>query len=117
MIVVSKVNPLIYHFKNIEATNTIFLDRDGVLNKIVHRGDVISSPRVENEIQLDPNLAIFKDPVFENWNLVMVSNQPDLSRGLISINFVEKINTLIREKFDLTAAYICKHQHFENCFW
>ena len=50
-----------------------------------------------------------------DWNLIVVSNQPDISRGRINIELAEHISQVILSHVPLNASYICPHVASENC--
>ena len=108
--------PIVFQFKNPEAPNTLYLDRDGVLNEVVIRSGEVSSPRTIHELNLSSDIEVLSDPkIVDTWNLVVITNQPDLSRKLIDINFLEKINSKILEKIPVNIFYVCPHQSIDNC--
>jgi len=108
--------PIVFKFKNPEAPNTLYLDRDGVLNDVIIRGTEISSPRKLKEIKITNDLDIFEKPeILNKWNFVIISNQPDIERGLIDEKFLEEVNNRIRLRIQLNAAYICPHHKLDNC--
>ena len=108
--------PIVFRFKNPEAQNTLFLDRDGVLNEVVIRGKEISSPRNMKELNISSEIVALASPnIVRNWNLVIVTNQPDLSRGLIDLNFVEEINSKIISILPINLIYVCPHQSEDGC--
>lgn len=110
------LEPLVYHFRPLAGKGTLFLDRDGVLNEVVLRGDEISSPRLLPELVIADDLSFMNDPsIAANWNLVVVSNQPDLARRTIDTAFVETVLAKINQIIPLNAAYICPHQSSDGC--
>ena len=104
--IVTKYRPLIH-------PNTLFLDRDGVLNELILRGTVVTSPRALDEIKLSEDINALN--FISDWNLVMVTNQPEIIRGNIDLNFVYETNKLISNKVPINEAYICPHQGADNC--
>ena len=48
--------PIIFHFNDPIAENTLYLDRDGVINKAVIRAKEISSPRNMKELKISNDL-------------------------------------------------------------
>ena len=93
-----KNEPIVFKFKNPETPNTLYLDRDGVLNEVVIRGKEISSPRNLEEFKLSLGMSALASPNFvKNWNLVIITNQPDISRGLIDLNFVDEMAVVIQD--------------------
>ena len=108
--------PVIVKYRKVEKKNTLFLDRDGVLNEVVMRGNEISSPRNIDEIVIAKDLIYLgEQKIIENWNLILISNQPDLSRGLISKKFIELVNEKIMRFAPINAAYICPHVREDIC--
>lgn len=95
----------------------IFLDRDGVINHPVVRGGKPFPPaRVEDvEIYsgLGERLQRLKDSGFV---LIVVTNQPDVSRGTTTREAVEEINDLIaREIPAIDRILVCFHDKADNC--
>lgn len=95
----------------------VFLDRDGVINKVVFRdSEKPSSPWKFEEFELLPNI---KEPLEElslmNCHLFVVSNQPDISRGFIEPGTIEKINAIIYEQFPVQEIAICPHDDHHRC--
>jgi D-glycero-D-manno-heptose 1,7-bisphosphate phosphatase len=112
-----KNEPIVFRFKNPEAPNTLYLDRDGVLNDAVIRGAEISSPRNMKELKISNDIIALTSPnIVKNWNLVIVTNQPDISRGLIDLNFVDEINNKIIAILPINVVYACPHQREDACF-
>ena len=111
-----KNGPIVFRFKNPESPNTLYLDRDGVLNDAVIRGSEISSPRNMKELKISNDIIALTSPnIVKNWNLVIVTNQPDISRGLIDINFVDEINSKIIAILPINVVYVCPHQREDAC--
>ena len=108
--------PVIFLLKPMTALNTLFLDRDGVLNHAVIRGSEISSPRSMKEFQLTDDIDALNDiDIQKNWNLVVISNQPDLSRGRITLQLLQKFHSLIASRIMLNAVYLCPHLRKDDC--
>ena len=108
--------PIIFHFNDPIAENTLYLDRDGVINKAVIRAKEISSPRNMKELKISNDLiSLNSHNILKNWNLVIITNQPDLSRGLIDLNFVKKINKKINSILPINIVYVCPHIKEDRC--
>ena len=108
--------PIIFRFKNPEASNTLYLDRDGVLNETVIRGAEVSSPRNLKELNICSDInSLASKKIIDNWNLVIITNQPDISRGLIDLNFISEINIRIASFLPINMVYVCPHQLKEDC--
>jgi D-glycero-D-manno-heptose 1,7-bisphosphate phosphatase len=116
VIKVDELKPIKYIFKTLNATNTIFLDRDGVLNNIVIRGENLSSPRSLAEFKVFEDLIALADSnINDNWNIVIVTNQPDLSRGLIDMGLLDVFHDQFLQHFPLNAVYVCPHLKTDGC--
>lgn len=86
----------------------LFLDRDGILNQIVMRGDVVSSPRTFAEFA---PLAEAGPLVFAAKELgyftAIVTNQPDLERGLLSPADLEKMHVALLLALPIDTIAVC----------
>ncbi len=94
----------------------VFLDRDGVINRVIFKGDRPFSPR--NFEQLDfldgvkDVLAELRDNGFLN---IVVTNQPDIARGLIRLRVLQEINEAIRRELAVDDIFLCPHDDVDNC--
>jgi D-glycero-D-manno-heptose 1,7-bisphosphate phosphatase len=94
----------------------IFLDRDGVLNRAL-----IKNGKPYPPFDLD-NLEILdgvKDSIFAlqkaNWLVIVVTNQPDVARNIISKENVEKINKHLKSTLQFNEIYTCYHDNEDFC--
>jgi D-sedoheptulose 7-phosphate isomerase len=94
----------------------VFLDRDGVLNRAILRDGLPYPPRSLQELQIIPDahrvLTRLKE---KGFLLLVVSNQPDVSRGNLDRSAVEAINSQLRSKLPLDDFFICYHDDREVC--
>lgn len=94
----------------------IFLDRDGVLNQAVLRGCISSPPAHIDELRILPGVsdacAILKEAGFL---LIVVTNQPDVSRGSVAMEAVEAINQRLRAALRLDEIRVCYHDDRDQC--
>lgn len=83
----------------------LFLDRDGIFNELVYRDGGVHSPRHWNEVKHYPleGLHEIKELGFK---LVMVTNQPDIERNIISRSFVDELNRHYQNLYSLDAVYV-----------
>jgi len=86
----------------------LFLDRDGILNHIVMRGDVVGSPRTFAEFS---TIAEAGPLVFAAKELgyftAIVTNQPDLERGLMSPADLEKMHVALLLALPIDTVAVC----------
>jgi D-glycero-D-manno-heptose 1,7-bisphosphate phosphatase len=94
----------------------VFLDRDGVLNVIVERDGRPESPRRLSEFRLvaDAHRSVARLkaaglPVF------VVTNQPDLSRGLVSVEQLDAMMQTLTSELGIDAAGVCPHEDRDAC--
>jgi len=93
----------------------LFLDRDGVINKVIMRGNIVSSPRCLNEFKLREDFISFHNGLEDSLNLFVVTNQPDIKRGLLKENDLEEMHKLIKENFSIKEIVYCPHDNEDNC--
>jgi len=94
----------------------VFLDRDGVINKLVERDGRMVSPRTFDDFEILPNVeSAIQLLRANNFEIVVVTNQPDISRGLMEIQQLELMNTVVRA-LGIANIRICPHSDSDNCF-
>jgi D-glycero-D-manno-heptose 1,7-bisphosphate phosphatase len=85
-----------------------FFDRDGVLNKsIVKLGKPYSPDNFDELVIADGAKEIINYIKKKNYLVIVVTNQPDVRRKIISRNFVEKINSFLKEKLLFDDLFVC----------
>lgn len=94
----------------------IFLDRDGVINKIIMRDGKPTSPRSIEEFVLEDHIQesieIFKE---KSFLIFMVTNQPDISRGLLDPSTLDKMTNKALTSLSINDFRICTHDDLDNC--
>jgi D-glycero-D-manno-heptose 1,7-bisphosphate phosphatase len=94
----------------------VFLDRDGVLNRAVLRDGKPFPPLSLSELRLLPGVREACRRLRESgYLLVMVTNQPDISRGLVSEREIESMNRYLRLYFHLDDVKVCPHDDCDEC--
>src|SRR5260370_38221899 len=94
----------------------VFLDRDGVLNEVRMEGATASTPRTVAELQILPTARADLGRLREaGYVLLVVSNQPDVARGDLSLDAVEEINRALRIALPIDAVYGCPHDTGDGC--
>lgn len=98
-------------------SKAIFLDRDGIINRVIMRNGKPSSPWKLEEFKLLPDvkkcLKSFKEIGFLN---IIFTNQPDISRGFLKREELEKMHKIITEKLPIDEIELCPHDNIDNCF-
>lgn len=94
----------------------IFLDRDGVINRIIIKEGKPFSPRKFEDFKLvDGVKDILERFRAEGLLNIIVTNQPDIARGLMKKEELQKMHSLIRENLPVDDIFICPHDNADNC--
>lgn len=101
----------------------VFLDRDGVLNRLVAYDGILESPR--SLIDLDmalttPDVAGLRALVTAGWLLMVVSNQPNIAKRKMDMADHVAIHQAYTGFLDcmgirLTDTFYCFHQAGDGC--
>lgn len=94
----------------------VFLDRDGVLNEAVVRNGKPLAPATLSELQIPPGTkeALLRLKELE-FLLLVVTNQPDVSRGSQKRETVEEINRHLLSELPLDDIFTCYHDDQDAC--
>ena len=94
----------------------VFLDRDGVINRaIIKNGKPyppINLDSVEILTGVEKSLIALSAL---GWKIIVVTNQPDVARGIITKEEVEKINNYMKYLLPITDFYTCYHDDNDFC--
>jgi D-glycero-D-manno-heptose 1,7-bisphosphate phosphatase len=94
----------------------VFLDRDGVINKTFFKNGKSRPPRTLTEIEILPQvpeaLEILRNLDFQ---IVIVTNQPDARRGTSTREQIAEINYSISKLTGISNIYTCFHDDEDKC--
>lgn len=96
-------------------TRAVFLDRDGVINGMVRRGEEVDSPQHPGEFRLLPGAtAGIRKLNTLGLRVVVVSNQPGIAKGKSTHRHLEQTTKLMLYclRYDgatLDGVYYCLH--------
>lgn len=94
----------------------VFLDRDGVLNRVVWRDGKPASPRAVGELEIEPEapqaLAALRAA---GYLLLVVTNQPDVRRGLMSAAALDAIHGHLAQALPVDDIVACAHDNADAC--
>ncbi|MFI5398677.1 MAG: D-glycero-alpha-D-manno-heptose-1,7-bisphosphate 7-phosphatase [Candidatus Binatia bacterium] len=94
----------------------VFLDRDGVLNALVDRDGQQSSPRRAVDFRVLPGVREAVQSLRDLGFLVfVVSNQPDVSRGMLAREELDAMTALLRRAAVLDDVMVCPHDDPDGC--
>ena len=84
----------------------IFFDRDGVINQLVQRNIGHYSPRYFKDFKLyDDILETIEFLKKDSYLIIIISNQPDISRKKMSLKELNKIDNYLNENLALDDIY------------
>ncbi len=99
-----------------ELSPAVFLDRDGVLNRSVVRDGVTHPPDSLADFELLPGVPeALRHLVAAGFKLVVVTNQPDVARGLQKRATVEEMNEYLRRTQPILDVMTCYHDTADGC--
>lgn len=94
----------------------VFLDRDGVLNDVVLKDGRPYPPPSAQDMRLlagvEAACAALKAA---GYLLIVVTNQPDIGRGLTKSTSVDAINDALRAALPLDDVRVCPHDDADDC--
>lgn len=91
----------------IEGTPLAFLDRDGTLNRTA--GGV--PPRGDDPVTLiEGALSACRRLISRGFGIVIVTNQPEVARGTLTHEDVERVNRIVAGQVGAVATYACPHE-------
>ena len=102
----------------LDNNRILILDRDGVINQGVPKGEYVSN---WSQFKLiGQNIKALKILSRRGFRFIIISNQAGVSRGMISEEDLDVItehmmNTLKEDEIEILATYICKHHWDDEC--
>ena len=99
-----------------ELHRAVFLDRDGVLNRAVIREGRPFPPANEAQLEITANAKSLLQRLKERgYRLLVVTNQPDVSKGITARETVEAINLRLTKELPLDDILVCYHTDADEC--
>jgi len=93
----------------------VFVDRDGVLIKALRINNKPHSIKKIEQLEIIKGVARGIKILKKNFNIIMVTNQPDVYRKKIRKSNVIKINNFLKKKLKLDDIYVCYHDNIHKC--
>ena len=94
----------------------VFLDRDGVINRVVLREGRPYPPCSVQELEFIPGVAeAIVRLKSAGFRIIVVTNQPDVASGAQRQEMVEAIHKKILEKFSIDDIQVCYHIDQNHC--
>ena len=97
------------------AKRAVFLDRDGVLNRVVVREGRPYPPAGLDTFEILPGVPEAVSRLHQaGFLLIGVTNQPDVARGTQSRDVVEAMNSRLLTEMPISAILVC-YEDGEDC--
>lgn len=94
----------------------VFLDRDGVLNRIALRDGIPHPPERLEEFDFLVGVPSALYRLREaGFALVVATNQPDVARGIQKRELVEEMNEQVRAQLPVLDVLTCYHDTADGC--
>ena len=97
----------------------VFLDRDGTLNVRPPKACYVETP--EDFVWLDGAMEAIRILKEAGYQLILVSNQPGIARGNLTIETLERIHHKMQKElqeetgYEIDAIYYCPHNWEDGC--
>ena len=94
----------------------VFFDRDGVLNHLVKRdGSFYSPQKFEDFYIIDDAIEVVDCVRKMGYLAIVISNQPDISRGKLKQSELDKMTQLLTDKTNIDDIFYCTHDDSNQC--
>lgn len=94
----------------------VFLDRDGVINKAFVLNGVPTPPKDLDSVEVIDGVKESIELLSKNgFEIVVVTNQPDVARYVVSQDSVEAINAFLGQELGINYFFNCFHDDEQNC--
>jgi D-glycero-D-manno-heptose 1,7-bisphosphate phosphatase len=102
-----------------KLNKAVFLDRDGVINRPIVAEGKPYPPRTVADFEILPGVAqACADLKRAGYLLVVVTNQPDVGRGILAKEIVESIHYTMVGQLPIDRVEVCYHagaEYGETC--
>jgi len=97
-------------------TRAVFLDRDGVINRVALRDGRPSPPASVDDVEFLPDVGQALEALRRGgYHLIVVTNQPDVGKGLQPREVVEAIHARLLAAFPIDDIKVCYHVDEDGC--
>jgi D-glycero-D-manno-heptose 1,7-bisphosphate phosphatase len=99
-----------------QGMRAVFLDRDGVLNRALVTDGKPGTPSTVDDFAIFPDaVACLEELKRKGFALIVVTNQPDVARGLQSIAAIEEMHRRLQAALPVDDVLVCLHDETDNC--
>lgn len=94
----------------------MFIDRDGVINRVIVKDGRPLAPLSIKEFKVLPGVGrAIKSLRGAGFKVIVVTNQPNVGAGKQNRSTVEAMNKKIRDRFRLDGVEVCYHTDSDRC--
>ncbi len=94
----------------------VFLDRDGVINRVLLRDGRPHPPASLLELELLGGVPEAIQALRQaGFRIIVVTNQPDVATGVQSRETVEAMHAYLLERIEVDAIKVCFHVERDHC--
>jgi D-glycero-D-manno-heptose 1,7-bisphosphate phosphatase len=94
----------------------VFLDRDGVINRAIVRNGRPYPPSTLAELEVLPGVPDALEKLHAaGFVLIVVTNQPDVARGIQTREVVEEMNETLKKRLPIDEFRVCYHDSVDHC--
>jgi D-glycero-D-manno-heptose 1,7-bisphosphate phosphatase len=94
----------------------VFLDRDGVINRAYMCDGLPRPPASPQELEILPQVPqAVAGLKARGYEVFVVTNQPDVSRGKVNREMVDGIHRRLKRELRLSAIFTCFHDDADGC--
>jgi D-sedoheptulose 7-phosphate isomerase len=98
------------------SRRAVFLDRDGVINRAFVRDGKPFPPPTPQELEILPGVAeALRELKANGFKLLLVTNQPDVGRGKLSVQTLDAMHEDLRAHLPLDDILVCCHTDQDKC--
>jgi D-glycero-D-manno-heptose 1,7-bisphosphate phosphatase len=94
----------------------VFLDRDGVLNRVIVRNGKAFAPHSLESFKILANASSCVSQLRESGLLaIVVTNQPEIGRGTLKAVTVDQMHRRLRSVVPVDDIFVCPHREADAC--
>ncbi|QWD76418.1 HAD family hydrolase [Polynucleobacter sp. MWH-UH24A] len=94
----------------------VFLDRDGVINRAIVRDGKPYPPASLLDMEILPGVYEALQKLHNaNYLLIVVTNQPDVARGIAKKQDIELMHAYLSSKLPIDVFKTCYHDNKDRC--
>ena len=112
-----KMQPTKWESMGVGASRrAVFLDRDGVINRAFVRDGKPFPPPTPQELEILPGVPeALRELTANGFKLLLVTNQPDVGRGKLSVQTLDAMHEDLRAHLPLDDILVCCHTDQDKC--